>query len=136
MNQTSDFSGEINLHGITVHSTIHKDVQMSASVVSLPHCTIRSLYSSFKVWNEFNMRPWKAHMNGILLTPPLAEEQLLGVYVFLFPSCSFCLGQREMGTADGFTPKAVLGPIVSTSHPRSCQGKDEHNSGKAADSLC
>lgn len=64
-------------------------------------------------------------MTGILLTPLLAEQRLLGVYVGLASQLfSFCLRQREMGTADGFTPKAQLGPIISTSHPGSCQGKD------------
>ena len=98
---------------------------MRVSIISSPHYTIHSLYQNFKAWNKFDIRSWKAHMNGILLTPALAEEWLLGGRAGLVSQLfSFCLSQREMGTADGFTPKAQLGPIISTSHPCSCQGKD------------
>lgn len=63
-------------------------------------------------------------MKAILLTPPLAVERLLGVYAGLVSQLfSFCLSQREMGTADASPPKPGLAPSLAHLTPAAAKAK-------------
>lgn len=67
----------------------------------------------------------KVRARGILLTPPLAGRQLPECVSAWFPSCSHFASARGRWEQLMASPKASLGPLISTSTPAAAKAKPD-----------